>query len=53
MNSSSKTNWEQLDTLMDEEIDTSDSTPLTEEFFAKTKWLMPGEILPGQTVPSP
>lgn len=47
---SSRTNWERLDALMDEEIDTSDSPPLSKEFFAKAKWLMPGESLPHQRV---
>ncbi len=43
INSSSKTDWERIDALTDAEIDVSDSPPLTDEFFAKAKWLMPGE----------
>ncbi|MDQ2730394.1 MAG: BrnA antitoxin family protein [Armatimonadota bacterium] len=48
MDSSSRTNWERLDALTDDEIDTSDSPPLSEEFFAKAQWLLPGESLPRQ-----
>lgn len=48
--SSSKTNWERVDALSDEDIDTSDSPPLTDEFFAKSKWLMPGENMAHHTV---
>ena len=43
MSGSSRTNWERLDAMTDDEIDTSDSPPLSEEFFANAKWLMPGE----------
>ena len=50
MSSSSRTNWERLDALTDEEIDTSDSPPLSEEFFAKAQWLIPGESLSRHTV---
>jgi uncharacterized protein (DUF4415 family) len=49
-NSSSRTNWERLDAQTDEEIDTTDSLPLSEEFFAQARWLLPGESLPRQTV---
>jgi len=49
-NSSSKTNWERVDTLTDEDIDIADSPPLSEEFFAKAKWLMPGENMAHNTV---
>ena len=50
MSSSSKTNWERFDAMTDEEIDTSDSPPLTEEFFAKAQWMMPGEKSPRPAV---
>ena len=50
LSSTSKTNWERFDALTDEEIDTSDSPPLSEEFFTKAKWLMPGEGLPHRRV---
>ncbi|WP_218653122.1 BrnA antitoxin family protein [Nostoc sp. TCL26-01] len=41
MNNTSKTNWEKLDSLSEEEIDTSDIPPLTEEFFSKSRWWKP------------
>ncbi len=50
MNGSSKTNWERIDAMTDDEIDTSDSPPLTDELFAKARWLMPGESASHQTV---
>ncbi len=46
----SRTDWERLDALTDDEIDTSDSPPLTEEFFARAQWRQPGERLPIQTI---
>ncbi len=42
----SRTDWARLDALTDEDIDTSDSLPLSEALLAKAKWLMPGESLP-------
>lgn len=44
----SRTDWERIDAMTDDEIDVSDSPPLTDEFFAKAKWLMPGESAAGQ-----
>lgn len=41
MNNTSKTNWEKVDALTEEEIDTSDIPPLTEEFFSKSRWWKP------------
>jgi uncharacterized protein (DUF4415 family) len=41
MNSSSRTNWEKVDALTDDEIDASDIPPLTEEFFGKSRWWKP------------
>jgi len=41
MDNISKTNWEKVDALTEEEIDTSDIPPLTEEFFSKSKWWKP------------
>jgi uncharacterized protein (DUF4415 family) len=35
MNNTSKTNWEQIDALPDDRIDTSDIPPLSESFFAR------------------
>ena len=43
MESSSKTDWERIDAMTDDEIDVSASPPLTDNFFAKARWLMPGE----------
>ncbi|MEH2069499.1 BrnA antitoxin family protein [Nostoc sp. PA-18-2419] len=41
MNNSSKTNWDKVDSLTEDEIDTSDIPPLTEEFFDKSRWWKP------------
>lgn len=41
MNDISKTDWERVDALTEEEIDTSDIPPLTEEFFSKLQWWKP------------
>ncbi len=46
----SRTDWERLDALTDEEIDTDDSPPLADEFFAKAQWLLPGEASPRRPV---
>jgi uncharacterized protein (DUF4415 family) len=40
MNKPTKTNWEAFDALTDEQIDTSDTPPLTDDFFANAKWRM-------------
>ena len=45
MNSTSRTNWEKVDSLTEEEIDTSDIPPLTEDFFSKSRWWKPVELL--------
>lgn len=37
----SKTNWAKLETMTDEEIDTSDIPPLDEKFFANARLRMP------------
>jgi len=37
----SETDWARIDSMTDEEIDTSDIPPLDEEFFAKAQWRMP------------
>jgi len=37
----SETNWERLDEMTDEEIDTSDIPPLDETFFANARLRMP------------
>ncbi len=37
----SETDWARIDSMTDEEIDTSDIPPLGEEFFARAQWRMP------------
>ena len=37
----SETHWERLDALSDDEIDTSDIPPLSEEDFARSVWRLP------------
>jgi len=37
----SKTDWARIDRMTDEEIDTSDSPPLDDDFFARSEWRMP------------
>lgn len=39
LKSTSKTNWEKVEALTDEEIDTSDSPPLDAAFFANARRL--------------
>ncbi|MBD1807740.1 hypothetical protein H6F98_20140 [Microcoleus sp. FACHB-SPT15] len=41
MSNTSKTDWARVDAMTDEDIDTSDIAPLSEEFFAKAKWRIP------------
>ena len=41
MNNTSRTNWARIDAMSDEDIDTSDIPPLSEEFFAKAQLRMP------------
>lgn len=40
MSNTSKTNWAKIDAMTDNDIDTSDIPPLTEEFFTKAKLQM-------------
>lgn len=44
MNKSSETNWERVDALTDEMIDTSDIPPLSEDFFARATLRMPRQF---------
>lgn len=37
----SETDWARIDSMTDEEVDTSDIPPLDDEFFAAAKWRMP------------
>jgi uncharacterized protein (DUF4415 family) len=41
MNNISRTNWEKLDSLTEDEIDTSDIPPITEELFKQSRWWKP------------
>jgi uncharacterized protein (DUF4415 family) len=41
MTNISQTNWEKFDARTDEEIDTSDIPPITEESFRNSKWWKP------------
>ena len=41
MNNSSKTDWERIDAMSDDEIDTSDSPILDESFFATAQLRLP------------
>lgn len=41
LKNTSQTNWVKLETMMDEEIDTSDIPPLDEKFFANARLRMP------------
>lgn len=41
MSNTSKTDWNRIDAMSDENIDTSDIPPLSEEFFDKAKLRMP------------
>lgn len=42
----SRTNWERLRTMSDDEIDTSDIPPLTDEFFLNAKIRLPEGKVP-------
>ncbi len=37
----SETDWARIDAMTDEDIDTSDSLPLDDDFFARAEWRMP------------
>jgi hypothetical protein len=41
MNNISRTDWTRIDAMNDEDIDTSDIPPLSDEFFAKAQLRMP------------
>jgi uncharacterized protein (DUF4415 family) len=45
MNNTSRTDWSRIDAMTDDDIDTSDIPPLTEEFFSKAKLRMPSSPL--------
>jgi uncharacterized protein (DUF4415 family) len=41
MSNTSKTDWARIDAMSDDDIDTSDIPPLTDEFFSNAKLRMP------------
>jgi uncharacterized protein (DUF4415 family) len=43
---SSETNWERIDRLTDEEVDTSDIPPLDDAFFANAELRLPKGKIP-------
>jgi uncharacterized protein (DUF4415 family) len=45
MSKPSGTDWERIDAMTDEEIDTSDIPPLTDAFFKRAKMRMPKRTL--------
>ncbi|MCU0570763.1 MAG: BrnA antitoxin family protein [Oculatellaceae cyanobacterium Prado106] len=45
MSNTSRTDWDRIDAMSDEDIDTSDIPPLSDEFFAKAKLRMPSSSL--------
>ncbi len=40
----SRTNWARADALADEDIDTSEAPPLTEDFFRRATWRKPTPV---------
>lgn len=44
MKNTSKTDWARIDAMSDDEVDTSDIPPLTDEFFSKAKLRMPSSL---------
>lgn len=45
ISNTSRTDWSRIDAMTDNEIDTSDILPLTDEFFSKAKLRMPSSSL--------
>jgi uncharacterized protein (DUF4415 family) len=45
MSNTSRTDWSRIDAMADEDIDTSDIPPLSDEFFSKAKLRMPSSPL--------
>jgi hypothetical protein len=41
MSNTSKKDWDRIDAMTDDDIDTSDCPPLTDEFFAKSQLRSP------------
>ncbi len=44
MKHTSRTDWDRLNQMADEEIDYSDIPPLTDEFFARAKLILPNAV---------
>jgi uncharacterized protein (DUF4415 family) len=45
MSNPSRTDWSRIDTMTDDDIDTSDIPPLTDEFFSKAKlWMSASSV---------
>lgn len=51
MSNTSRTDWSRIDAMTDDDIDTSDIPPLTEEFFSKAKLRMPSSPMATVAVP--
>jgi uncharacterized protein (DUF4415 family) len=45
MSNTSRTDWSRIDAMTDDDIDTSDIPPLTENFFSKAELRMPSSLL--------
>ena len=46
MKHTSETNWDRIDQMSDEDIDTSDIPPLTDDFFKRAKVRKPRQVVP-------
>ena len=53
MNSISKTDWPRIDAMVDEDINTSDIPPLSEDFFLKAKLRLPTSSIGGHDATTP
>jgi uncharacterized protein (DUF4415 family) len=51
MSNTSRTDWARIDAMTDDDIDTSDIPPLTDEFFARAKVRMPASKVSAVSVP--
>lgn len=45
MSNTSRTDWSRIDAMTDDDIDTSDIPPLTDDFFSKAKLRMPSSSM--------
>jgi uncharacterized protein (DUF4415 family) len=50
MRNISKTDWNRIDAMTDDDIDTSDIPPLTDDFFSRAKLRMPSSSLATVTI---